>query len=236
MSNEHRRLQSIYAQRETYPKNKGLYSHFNLANLFLIQTRERALLTLLKERGYTSAKLSTSKILAVGCGSGTELLNLATYGATSSQIFAIDLLAHRIKEAKVKNSQSGLAQADGRQLPFPDGQFNLLFQFTVFTSVLDSIFKQQIAAEMLRVLRLDGTIIWYDFWANNPNNPNVRGIKPAELKTLFPGCTFDFHRLTLAPPLARRVVPISWLLAELLAKIPPLLTHYLVAIQKGNEE
>ncbi len=127
----------------------------------------------------------------------------------------------------------GLAQVDGGYLPFPQGRFDLIFQFTVFSSILDTNLKQQVASEMLRVLRARGSIIWYDFWANNPRNPHVKGVSPAEIKSLFPNCIFDFHRVTLAPPLARRIVPISWLLAEMLAKVPWLLTHYLAFIRKA---
>ena len=56
-------------------------------------------------------------------------------------------------------------------------------------------------------------------------------IQPA-IRALFPGCAFDFRRITLAPPLARRLVPFSWLLAYLLEKLKIFNSHYLVAIQK----
>jgi hypothetical protein len=48
---------------------------------------------------------------------------------------------------------------------------------------------------------------------------------------LFPNCTYEFHKITLAPPLARRIVPISWILALLLEKLKIFNTHYLVAIR-----
>ncbi|MBU1262850.1 hypothetical protein KJ640_07895 [bacterium] len=41
---------------------------------------------------------------------------------------------------------------------------------------------------------------------NNPSNPDVRGVKKKEVKHLFPNRTFDFHRITLAPPITR----LSW--------------------------
>jgi hypothetical protein len=61
-------------------------------------------------------------------------------------------------------------------------------------------------------------ILWYDFWLN-PSNLQTKGFRPAEIKRLFPTCRFEFQRLTLAPPLARRLVPFSWLLAALLEKL-----------------
>ena len=105
-------------------------------------------------------------------------------------------------------------------------------QFTVFTSVLDAVMKHQIAAEMLRVVKDEGFIVWYDFHVNNPWNPDVRGIKKREIAQLFPGCRLTLQRLTLVPPLARLLAPYSWLACYGLGKIPWLCTHYLGLIAK----
>jgi hypothetical protein len=83
---------------------------------------------------------------------------------------------------------------------------------------------------MLRVLRPSGLILWYDFWLN-PVNPQTRGIRPAEIKRLFPNCRYEFHRITLAPPIARRLVPISWGLCLFLEGLKIFNSHYLVAIR-----
>jgi hypothetical protein len=92
--------------------------------------------------------------------------------------------------------------------------------------------KQQVASEMLRVVRRDGLILWYDYHVNNPWNPDVQGIKKREISCLFAGCDIDLRRVTLAPPLARWIAPRSWLLAYLLEKIPLLCTHYIGIIRK----
>jgi len=34
--------------------------------------------------------------------------------------------------------------------------------------------NQGIATEMLRVLKPDGIILWYDYHMNNPKNPGVK--------------------------------------------------------------
>ena len=86
------------------------------------------------------------------------------------------------------------------------------------------------AAEMRRVLRPGGLIVWYDFWTN-PTNPQVRGIRPDEVRRLFPGCRCQFRRVTLAPPLARRLVRLSWTSALLLEKLRLLNTHDLAIIE-----
>jgi len=105
-------------------------------------------------------------------------------------------------------------------------------QFTVFTSILVPSVREAIAAEMLRVLKPNGLILWYDFRYNNPHNANVRAIEAREVKRLFPMCQVKFQKTTLAPPLARAMVPISWIAALALEKIPFLRTHYLATIRK----
>ena len=120
------------------------------------------------------------------------------------------------------------------QLALPDAAFDLVFQSTVFTSILDGRTKQQIAGEMLRVVRSDGLIVWYDYHVNNPSNPDVRAVKKREIHELFPRCYIELHRTTLAPPLGRWIAPRSWLLACFLENIPFLCTHYIGIIRKTD--
>ena len=113
-----------------------------------------------------------------------------------------------------------------------NAEFDFVVQSTVFTSVLDPKVKMQIAGEMLRVLRPKGSIIWYDFRFNNPRNPDVRGIKAKEVRSLFPGCHAEFLKVTLAPPLARPVARLSRSLHAILSGIAPLRTHYLALVTR----
>ena len=117
-------------------------------------------------------------------------------------------------------------------LRFENSTFDLVLQSTAFTSILDPTMKQQITSEMIRVLKENGIILWYDYHVNNPWNRDVHGIKKREINALFRGCHIDLQRITLAPPLARRVAPRSWLLAYLLERIPLLRTHYIGVIRK----
>jgi hypothetical protein len=57
------------------------------------------------------------------------------------------------------------------------------------------------------------------------------GIRPAEIKLLFPNCTYEFHRNTLAPPITRKLAPISWSLCLFLESLKIFNTHYLVVIR-----
>ncbi len=117
-------------------------------------------------------------------------------------------------------------------LAWPDAHFDIVSQFVVFTSILDSNLKRQMASEMLRVLKPSGVILWFDFRVNNPRNPQVRGIGRSEIASLFPVCDIRLDSLILAPPLANILVPRSPKLASVLEKVPFLRTHYLGLIRR----
>ena len=203
-----------------------------MGNLFIIQEREQCLLTLLKR--HDLVPLNTKKILEVGCGTGYWLREFIKWGARPENITGIDLLDDRIAEARYLCPEAvGILHGNAAELAFSDATFDLVVQFTVFTSVLDSIMKQQMASEMLRVVKDDGLILWYDYHVNNPWNPDVRGVKRQEISQLFPGCRMKLQRITLVPPLVRLLAPYSWLACYVLGKIPWLCTHYIGLISKN---
>lgn len=118
-------------------------------------------------------------------------------------------------------------------LEFPDESFDLIIQSTVFTSILNRDVQLLLAREMVRVLRPNGLILWYDFHMNNPRNPDVRGVTSREIHRLFEGCTIELSRMTLAPPLTRMLAPFSWFACQLFSAVPWLCTHYLGTIRKS---
>jgi ubiquinone/menaquinone biosynthesis C-methylase UbiE len=129
-------------------------------------------------------------------------------------------------------ASANVAQGSATEVVFRDRSFDLVFQFTVFSSVLLPEMRQQIAREMLRVLKPSGCIVWYDFYLDNPRNKDVRGVSKKEIRALFPDCLYTFHRITLAAPLSRTLG--RWLpfLYQPLAATKVLSTHYLAFIQK----
>lgn len=207
-----------------------LYGWNRPVNLFFYSQTLRACIRGLVER--SMFPLGGRKVLDVGCGSGIWLAEYARWGAEPESLCGIDLNAGRLSEAKRLLPGADLRAGDACQLPWPAGSFDLVTQFTMFTSILDASVKQQIASEMLRVLKQDGLLLWYDFRYNNPSNPNVLGIEAAEIRSLFPGHHIRLKKLTLAPPIARRLVPVSWVAALILEKVPILRTHYLGLIRK----
>jgi ubiquinone/menaquinone biosynthesis C-methylase UbiE len=223
------RIKGAYERRKIEDKGR-LYSYFNQGNLLVIHQTERALIYSLKQLGLTD--LSRRKILDVGCGSGHFLREFIKYGAKPKNLYGIDLLEERIEKARELNPNIDFRCGDASNLPYEDHFFDIVMQFTVFTSILDSGMKEKIASEMLRVLKADGTIIWYDYYVNNPWNPDVKGVKKKEIQELFANCVLSLKRVTLAPPIVRTLVPVSTLLCLMLEKITFLRTHYLGMIRK----
>jgi len=226
--NDIARLRGEYQDRKRRFAGSDLYSLFNTSNLFAMQLRQHAILQSLKQSGLTS--LAGLSILEVGCGGGGVLTEHFGFGALPEKLFGVDLLFDRLLHAHQRLPASGLVNADGQSLPFPPHSFDLVLQFTAISSILDSEIRRHICDDMIRVVKPGGLILSYDFWLN-PINPQTRGLRPREIRELFPNCQIRFHKITLAPPIARRLVPISWGLSYFLETLKIFNTHYLAAIR-----
>jgi len=229
LGEEERRIHEAYARR----RSGSLYSRFNHAYLFMVQEREQYFLKLLAYHG--CAELKDKKILEIGCGNGDLLRDFIKWGARPENLIGIELIAERVAEA-IQLCPKGVSIQKGNaaDLQISDQSFDLVLQSTVFTSVLDSNTKKRIASEMLRVLKRNGLILWYDYHMNNPKNSDVRGVKIREIRRLFPDCDIRLQRITLAPPIARLLAPYSWLLCYFLSRIPWLCSHYIGVIRKNS--
>ena len=221
-------MRSRYSERAARLAGSDVYSPANRSYQFAIQRRQRVLVDLLhSERLWP---LQDKTILEVGCGNGGVLTEMLELGANPGHLHGADLLVERVASARVRLPHSPLTCASGARLPYPEDTFDIILQFTVFSSILNRTLCYTVARELLRVLRPGGCILWYDFWIN-PVNKQTRGISPAEIKEYFSSSRIEFKRITLAPPIARRMVPLSWPAAVLLEKMKIFNTHYLAAIR-----
>jgi len=227
---EAERIRAAYARRE----ERGLesrYSYWEPGNLYLYQGRERAFISLLAGAGLLP--MTDLRVLDVGCGEGQVLRDLLRCGARPENLVGVDLLLSRLASARALSAEMAFSLADAADLPYRDAGFDLLLAFTLLSSIVDPETRRAAASEMLRVLRPGGVLVVYDFWVN-PRNSDVRPLTRAEVRRLFSGCTFDWRRVTLAPPLLRLLARRSWLACYLLERVPFLCTHFLVAITKGR--
>ena len=224
---EETRIGSVYAKRQ----GSFRYSWFNQAHVFRFQELERDILSILRATDFEH--LQEKKILEIGCGQGQWLRYLIKWGASPENVAGIDVLQDRVIQARqLSPPRMQIHCGNATRIPFNNASFDLVVQFVVFSSILDMTVKEMVAREMLRVLKEKGLIVWYDFFVNNPSNPDVRGIQKREITRLFPDCHIDFHRVSLAPPLCRLLAPYTWLGCYALEQIRLFNTHYLAVIKR----
>jgi SAM-dependent methyltransferase len=150
-----------------------------------------------------------------------------------ANLAGVDIDQARCAHAQERLRGADIRSGDGRTLDWPDGSFDLVLQSTVFTSILDAELKRTLAAEMTRVLAPGGAVLWYDFFRDNPRNRDVRGVGRPEIEALFPGFDVSLSRVTLAPPLSRRIAPLTWTGAQLLEWCRVLNTHHLGLLRRA---
>jgi len=225
------RIRAEYKRRERELAVDS-YALYHPSNLFIHHGQQRALLWALRTADLLP--LADRGILEVGCGLGQWLAVFENFGARRENLAGIDLDEERAALCLGRFAGADIRRGDAARLPWRDGAFDIVFQSTVFTSILDPGMKRAVAGEMLRVLKPRGAILWYDFHVNNPRNPHVHGVGRGEIRSLFPGCQLMLRRATLAPPLARRIAPFSWTLATLLDALRILDTHYFAVLRRSE--
>ena len=226
------RIRAVYSDRVRRVTER--YSLFRPGELYMYQRREEEMLRLLAKHG--KADLSGSHILEIGCGRGEPLLDWCRWGAVPSSLHGVDLMEASVRHARELLPAAGLSVASGDRLPYPDRSFDVVVQFTVFTSILDGQMRRAVAAEMCRVTAAGGLILWYDFRCPNPRNPNVRAIGMRELRQLFPGWVADVRSLILLPPIARSLARVSFGLCRLIECAPPVRSHYLAVLKRERRD
>jgi len=219
-----------YARRDA----PGRYSLLQPDVWQTVQERQRALLRLWVRLGWRD--LSALRVVEVGCGAGGNLLELLRAGFAPEHLTGIELLPERLDAARrVLPAGVTLLPGDASRTPIEPASADMVWQSTVFSSLLDRTFQQQLADAMWRWVRPGGGVLWYDFTRDNPRNPDVRGVPLARLRELFPHGQLTHRRVTLAPPLARAVCRVHPALYGALNLLPPLRTHVLAWVGKPPE-
>jgi ubiquinone/menaquinone biosynthesis C-methylase UbiE len=219
------RILNAYRKRDVLQLDEYQYQ-FTRFRIHSQNERERVYTNILKQH---INSISTAKIMEIGAGEGINLLFFQKSGFKPENIYANDLRPQKASELKLSFPNAHIHEGDASELPFTE-KFDVCFQSTVFTSILDDDLKQKIADKMLAVTQSNGIILWYDFIYNNPWNKDVKGIKKPEIRKLFSHAKkITFHSVTLAPPLGRRV-GILYPFVNFL--FPFLRTHLIAVIEK----
>lgn len=207
----------------------SLYGAHRNDAFFAIQQRDTAMRHLLVQ--HRPEGFAQMRVLEVGCGSGMNLLRFLMWGVAPENIVGADLLPERCEVARHHLPSSvAVLEGDASVMQF-DQKFDVVLQSTTLSSILDDDVRRRMAAAMWGATAPGGVVLSYDFAVNNPRNPDVRKVTVEQLRDLFPQGRATVRRTTLAPPIGRRVG--RWPMAyHLLAKLPPLMSHRLVMIEK----
>ena len=166
--------------------------------------RRRIFLTLLDK--YVKAKpKETSRVLDIGCGTGTMLTYLARYGDAEG----IDMDAEAIQYCH-ERGLTRVKQAKADLLPFADDTFELVTALDVIEHIDDD---RAALSEALRVLQPGGTLLIsvpaYRFlWGRQDDiNLHKRRYVASEVRERLTSAGFQVERLTyvnavLFPPIA----------------------------------
>lgn len=173
--------------------------------------------------------LSNLKFLEIGAGNGTNAFLFEKIGIKLENISFNELIGERLENIKNGFPNNKLYAGDATHVQFPE-KYDIVFQSTVFTSILNDKDRKALADKMWSLLNPGGVILWYDFIYNNPKNSDVKKVDIAEVSALFNKCTsFNIKKITLAPPIGRKVGKLYHLF-----NVPFLRSHILAVFQNGN--
>ena len=228
IDDELERARRVYAALEENPAYISLYEPLRPANLFTTQERMWILADLLRRSGVST--LAGLDILDVGCGGGVELRRLTTIGASPDRLAGIDLMPYRVEAARRILPLARIEIGSAHEMPFLDASFDIVSQFVVFSSVVDPQVRRAIAAEMLRVLRPGGLILWWDIRKVRPTR-DIVPISMSEIRSIFPGCSIKARPAALGWKAVHLVAPRSRTAALVLQRLPFLCSHWAAAIK-----
>ena len=198
---ELQRILDAYKKRDLHSIDERQYQ-FTRYRVHTQRERERVYSSIVK---HYIPDITGAKIMEIGAGGGINLLFFKAMGFKAGNIYANDLRPQKGEQLKTILPDSYINTGNALDLPLSE-DFDICFQATVFTSILDEGLKQKIAQHMFDMTRKNGIVLWYDFIYDNPWNKDVKGIKPKEVKQLFPKAKqIRFYNIMLAPPIGRRV-------------------------------
>jgi SAM-dependent methyltransferase len=226
----------IDAVRDRYERRKtrverNRYSPLNAEVWHGIQERQGAMLRLFARLGLAS--FEDARLLEVGCGAGGNLLEFLRLGFKPENLIGIELLEDCVARANMVLPAGIVRAGDASAADIAFASQDVVFQSTVFSSLLDDGFQQGLANKMWSWVKPGGGILWYDFIYKNPINRDVRGVPVSRVRELFPEGPMTVRHLTLAPPISRRVCRIHPSLYTVFNMFPFFRTHVLCWIRKS---
>ena len=192
-TNEEQRILLEYEHRDgKMPWNdweKNIYHPRNpMGNLFT----EHNHALLIEALNHLNLDLHSLQILDIGCGYGAWLRFLVELGALPGNCAGVDISAQRIAIASEKNPAIKWQNESLSNLEYNNAKFDLVFQTVVFSSIMDSDLREDIAQKMENVLQPGGHIFWVDLQKTVPDK--LTGFSEADVQALFPTMKIVYKR------------------------------------------
>jgi SAM-dependent methyltransferase len=225
------RIRERYKRRAT-DEIEARYGPLQPAGYMASQEKQRAFIRWVTKCGI--APLDEKRLFEVGCGTGNDLLEFIQLGFSPSNLSAYELVEERLGIARERLPTAlTLHQGDASQAELDGASFDVVYQSTVFTSILDDALQERLAAKMWSLVREGGGVLWCDFVYDNPRNPDVRGVPLSRVRELFRDGAMRSWRIALAPPISRKLTRLHPSLYTAANVFPFLRTHVLAWIEKA---
>lgn len=215
-------VQAEYSERDPYSRSYAWHplSPLSIAYRHCLERALRPVLCSLPE-------LSEMDVLDVGCGIGQHLRWFVEQGANVRRLHGVDVLKSRVERSLASNPALDVQLAAADHLPFAASSFDLVTQFTAFSSMKRSTRKDAVG-EITRVARPGSTMIWFDVKRPNPTFPD--GVPLADVEGLFAGWDVVTAR-SLCSRLLPRVAG-SALASALVEAVPIARTNLLIVFRR----
>jgi len=219
---ERTRIETVYSEYEKSESYKKIHSPLGISSYYQ-HALKKHLLFLFREMGLTS--LSGLKILDIGIGKGSNIPDFYKFGIDAKHLYGLDILVERLKYLRRLYTDLYLINSDAVQAPIKSKSFDLVFQFVVFSSILDNSVCKAVSSEMLRVLKDDGIIVWYDSYGGKKMSEHTRSYSEKDIKNFFPECSMEFKRIIPHSQLSFRLAKYEhgWLALDIIENIFPFL-------------
>jgi SAM-dependent methyltransferase len=228
LSAERLRIRRVYAGYRNDPRYLQRFRN-EAAQQFMLERKWTQIRNLLEGAG---ARPRPASVLVLGAGDGRDGRGLERCGFAAETILSLDLLREETPASGAARPPVPWVIADAAQIPFRDGTFDMVYQSTLISSVIDPRVRHRIYLEIARVLRLGGLFLSYDMRYRNPWNSHTRALPRRELRREFTGWRLRARSVTGLPVLARLLLPRWSAACRLLESLAPLRSHLLALLEK----
>ncbi|MFZ3115918.1 MAG: class I SAM-dependent methyltransferase [Syntrophales bacterium] len=116
---------------------------------------------------------------------GGDIFQLLRVGYDLSNMTGIDIQEERLAGARKLYPQGQFLHTDATRMSFKNGRFDLVFESTMLATLPNDRERIAIAAEMIRVCKSGGYLLFMDWRTPKLGDPNYKALTRKELYSLF---------------------------------------------------